>query len=127
MMDLELIHERETKSQPTRYPGNGRQDHGGHNTYVRIADDAKIGRDRVSSEQDNRQDQQPDLRALQEELFEYRHMMDKLVQERTARLERRIQILKYCNDNLVMRHNKLREMYGELLRKTKSLDANTKT
>jgi hypothetical protein len=125
-LELELIHDEEAQGPQARHPGSGRQDHDGHNKYIRIAEDTTIGGTTRSYDRDNRPDQQLDLRALQEELFEYRHMMDKLVQERTARLERRIQILKYCNDNLVMRHNKLREMYGELLRRTKSPDTISK-
>ncbi len=69
-------------------------------------------------------DKHLDLKVMQEELFEYRHMLDKLVRERTARLDRRILILKYCHDNLVMRHNKLSQMYRDLLVKCRSIDAN---
>lgn len=96
------------------------------NVYFRITGDDSGDSRWQAQDFDHLEDERLELQALQEELFEYRHMLDKLVRERTARLERRILILKYCHDNLVMRHNKLSQMYQDLLRRTKSLEASNR-
>jgi two-component system sensor histidine kinase UhpB len=55
------------------------------------------------------------LKSLETELKHYRHMMDKLVRQRTERLERRVAILESCNSSLSDNYGRMRELYLELL------------
>lgn len=121
-MDSDIARKQNTQIVRLPYPA-GDLPHRKPYRYIRIANDSNDS-DWQDHDQDRVNEIRPELEALQEELFEYRHMLDKLVRERTARLERRILILKYCNDNLVMRHNKLSQMYHDLLLKVRSLEAN---
>ncbi|MGC2166124.1 MAG: hypothetical protein WA632_08945 [Gallionella sp.] len=122
-MDSNIVRKHANQNASLHYPASDMLNRK-PNRYIRIT--GGDSGDAMCDCQDwDRVDRKPvELKALQEELFEYRHMLDKLVRERTARLERRILILKYCHDNLGMRHNKLSQMYRDLLLKTKSLESN---
>jgi DNA-binding response OmpR family regulator len=60
------------------------------------------------------------LKALENELSHYRHMMDKLVRQRTERLERRIALLESCNSSLSNNYARMRKSYLELLVKVQA-------
>lgn len=62
------------------------------------------------------------INELEKELMHYRTMLDKMVQSKTARLERRISILESCNLNLGESYQKMRQMYLELLAHIQSGD-----
>lgn len=55
------------------------------------------------------------LKSLENELSHYRHMMDKLVRQRTERLERRVALLESCNSSLSNNYARMRKSYLELL------------
>lgn len=60
------------------------------------------------------------LKSLETELSHYRQMMDKLVRQRTERLERRVAVLESCNSNLGGNYARMRKMYLELLMKVRA-------
>jgi hypothetical protein len=60
------------------------------------------------------------LKSLENELTHYRHMMDKLVRQRTERLERRIALLESCNASLSNNYARMRKSYLELLVKVQA-------
>jgi len=60
------------------------------------------------------------IKELEDELMQYRCMLDKMVQQRTAQLNRRVAILESCNSTL---GENCHQMYLELLDKTKACEA----
>lgn len=60
------------------------------------------------------------LKSLETELSHYRQMMDKLVRQRTERLERRVAVLESCNSSLGGNYARMRKMYFELLMKVRA-------
>lgn len=65
------------------------------------------------------------INELEKELMHYRTMLDKMVQSKTARLERRISILESCNLNLGESYQRMRQMYLELLAHIQPSDTET--
>jgi len=59
------------------------------------------------------------IKSLEAEFAHYRSRLDKLVHERTERLERRLDILGYCNSSLGASCQKMHSMYVDLLGKLK--------
>jgi DNA-binding NarL/FixJ family response regulator len=59
------------------------------------------------------------VKVLEDELLLYRGVLDKLVQQRTERLNRRVSILESCNAHLGESNYKLRQRYIDLQRKCK--------
>lgn len=62
------------------------------------------------------------LKTMETELMHYREMLDKMVKERTERLDRRISILESCNASLGENYHKMHQMYLELFLKNRALD-----
>lgn len=60
------------------------------------------------------------IKILEKELAQYRLMLDKMVRERTERLDRRVALLESCNASLSDNYVRMREMYLELLAKIQS-------
>lgn len=63
------------------------------------------------------------LKSLEAELAHYRCMLEKLVCERTERLNQRLIILESCNSSLGDNYHKMHKMYLSLLIKHESLEA----
>lgn len=60
------------------------------------------------------------LKSLEEELKRYRSMMDKMVRQRTERLDRRVAILESCNSSLSENYDRMRQRYLDLLVKAQA-------
>lgn len=60
------------------------------------------------------------IQSLEKELMHYRCLLDKMVQQKTKRLERRLAILESCNSKLGENYHKIHRMYLDLLIKTQS-------
>lgn len=63
------------------------------------------------------------LKTLETELAHYRTMIDKIVRERTERMDRRVSILESCNSTLGENYHKMHRMYLDLLTKTQALES----
>lgn len=61
------------------------------------------------------------IKALETELKTYRDMLEKMVQQRTERLDRRVSILESCNSSLSESYGKMHQMYLELLIKSQAI------
>ena len=57
------------------------------------------------------------IQALEAELLQYRHMLEKMVRQRTVQLSRRLALLRACNMRLCDEFGNMREKYLELLSK----------
>lgn len=62
------------------------------------------------------------IKAMETELVHYREMLDKMVKERTEKLDRRLSILESCNASLGENYHKMHQMYLELFLKNKALE-----
>lgn len=62
------------------------------------------------------------IKSLEAELVHYRHMMEKMVRQRTERLDRRVAILESCNSSLSENYGRMRQMYLELLLKAQAVE-----
>ena len=60
------------------------------------------------------------IKALEDQLSHYRGMLDKMVQQRTEILERRLSIMESCNSSLGENYHKMHQMYLDLLMMTQS-------
>lgn len=60
------------------------------------------------------------IKILEKELAQYRLMLDKMVRQRTERLDRRVALLESCNSSLSDNYERMRAMYLELLAKLQS-------
>lgn len=63
------------------------------------------------------------IQKLEKELDHYRCMLDKMVHQRTERLDRRLAILESCNSSLGENYHKMHQMYLDLLIKTQTYEA----
>ncbi len=54
------------------------------------------------------------IKSMETELMHYREMLDKMVRDRTERLDRRVSILESCNASLGENYHKMHQMYLEL-------------
>lgn len=61
------------------------------------------------------------IKAMEAELMHYREMLDKMVKDRTERLDRRVSILESCNTSLGENYHKMHQMYLELFLKSQAL------
>lgn len=61
------------------------------------------------------------IKSMEMELMHYREMLDKMVQDRTERLDRRVSILESCNASLGANYHKIHQMYLELLLKNQTV------
>lgn len=60
------------------------------------------------------------IQALEAELLQYRHMLEKMVRQRTVQLSRRLALLRACNMRLCDEFGNMREKYLELLSKVQA-------
>jgi hypothetical protein len=60
------------------------------------------------------------IKALEDQLAHYRGMLDKMVQQRTEILERRLSIMESCNSSLGENYHKMHQMYLDLLMMTQT-------
>jgi DNA-binding response OmpR family regulator len=65
------------------------------------------------------------LKSLETELAHYRSMFDKMVCERTERLNRRLAILESCNSNMNDNYLRMRQLYLDLCSKCPPLEVET--
>lgn len=63
------------------------------------------------------------LKALEVELAQYRYMLDKMVRQRTERLDCRVAVLESCNLSLSENYDKMRQMYLDALRQVQAYEA----
>ena len=63
------------------------------------------------------------IKALEDQLLHYRGMLDKMVQQRTEILERRLSIMESCNSSLGKNYHKMHQMYLDLLIVTQTSEA----
>ncbi len=63
------------------------------------------------------------IRALEAELRHYRLMLEKMVQQRTEKLDRRISILESCNRTLCENYHKIQRQHLNLLNNFQSFEA----
>lgn len=63
------------------------------------------------------------IAELEEELLQYRNMVEKLVQQRTSLLSRRIALLRSCNAKVYEEFDRMREKYLDLLCRIQSAGA----
>jgi CheY-like chemotaxis protein len=59
-------------------------------------------------------------KAMESELLHYREMLDKMVHQRTERLDRRLSILEACNSTLGENYHLMHQMYLDLLAKAQA-------